>query len=152
MSNSGFPYDVDPLSTGKYDDAWQTEGWTSQNPVYPNHEEGATPPDGIKFVEITGAFFTGENKPLYGQIRFVPKERVHVHDGAHFLFKTIKSHIKRGKVSVHLPVPDRGTVFIYRVHQRVGPVQRVYDLVLNAEMTEFDLSTTYDPDYLNFYG
>lgn len=152
MANSGFPYDVDPLSTGQYDDAWQTEGWTAQNPVYPNHDTGPTPADGITYVKVTGSFFTGEGKPLYGQFRFVPKTREYVYGTSHFLFRTHKAYAKRGGLEVTLPVASYGPPTVYRVHQRVGPVKREYDLVLGPDNTEFDLSGLSAPVEDNFYG
>lgn len=153
MSSSGFPYDVDPLSTGQYDDAWQTEGWTTQNPTYPDHSVDPVPLDGIAYITVTGSYFTGKGKPLYGQFRFVPMEKMHIHADAHFLFKTEKAYIKHGRLEIKLPVPVRDNeAFRYRVYQSVGPLRREFEISLDWEMGVYDLSAGAAAVEANYYG
>lgn len=135
----GFPYDGDPYSTGQYDDAWQTSGWTAQNMAYPPDETPTLPPDGIYPVDIVGSFFTAEGRKISGQFTFEPAEKQVVIGGKSVTFERHKEYMKRGDLKVRLYIPiDRP--FTYHVSQRVGPVNKSYDIILDSTMTTFDIS------------
>ena len=147
---AGFPYDTDPALTGQYDDAWQTEGWTAQQGDFPDYEDGFVPPQGIHKVKITGLFSTSEGRRMSGVLTFIPESRLEVVGGQQVIFDTHKEYKSRGVLDVDLTMPLDRPFFTYKVRQRVGPVNRQYDLVLDPTMTEYDIvnavsATSSDP-------
>lgn len=136
----GFPYDGDPHSTGQYDDAWQTSGWTAQNMAYPPDSTGVVPPDGIYPIDIVGSFFVAEGRPISGVFNFEPETKQMVIGGKSVTFERHKEYMKRGELKVRLYIPI-DSPFIYHVRQRVGPVNREYDITLDSTMTTFDISS-----------
>lgn len=143
------------MPIGQYDDAYETPGWTAQWGYIPDAdgEVFITPPEGLKWVNVTGTFFEDTLRPMNGTLNFLPSVRAIRVDGKTLILRQFKAILRHGVLeNVKVLSPDGTKPVIpsswtYNIRQRVGPSKTDYGLTVpTAEDTVdvYDLANELD--------
>jgi hypothetical protein len=129
------------MATGQYDDAYETPGWTVQNPVYaPSTYEFPSPalPAGVTRATITESFVSA-NGGMSGSVAFSPTIRRMTIDNVEVFLDPVRAEVRNGQLSVQiLSMPQD---IVWEVHESIGPIRNSYKVVVPASLTSAELSS-----------
>lgn len=121
------------MATGAYDDAWETVGWTSQNPA--TIPEPSDPPVILPHVRLFGDYQGITGRDMHGVVKAVPSKRIAIHEGTTVFLPLIGEQIHRGEVDFEIPIGD----WTWTITQRIGPITRTHEGI--QPTVDLDLST-----------
>ena len=128
------------MSTGF--DAWNTPGWTIQDPVYVEPVDDLEPPTlpmGVTPAQIQGTYMSASGKPYYGAVSFVPTVATVKVVDTHVVLPSVRAEVKNGRLSATIyAVPFD---VIWDIREAVGPSRVAYEVILPRNAAGGDITT-----------
>lgn len=108
-----------------YQWAWNTPGWTVQNPTFPDGDSAPDLPDGFRNIQVTGEWVSSSGKGFSGRLRFTPSIESIDSEGTTVIFEEQQVPVRRGTLPTNFYVmgPAEGsllTPWTYKVTGRIG--------------------------------
>jgi hypothetical protein len=124
------------MSTGF--DAWNTPGWTIQNPVYAPTLADPLPPVGVTRCLITGTYVSASGKGYYGSVILAPSIPRVLLDQTEVLLGPVRAEVRNGRFeAVIYAVPQD---VIWNVREAVGASRQAYDVIVPGNLAAADLT------------
>jgi hypothetical protein len=130
-------------------DAWNTPGWSSQDPDYPDTLSGDPGmPMGVTKCVITGTYMSASGKGYYGSVALSPSIPRVLIEQTQVLLAAVRGEVTNGRLQATIYAVPQDV--IWEVREAVGASRHIYDVILprntyGADLTELEKVTPETP-------